>query len=55
MGSARLTRASGDLVTRASAAPSGGGVLTDSGLSSGVIVASSEELAVNLFLAAWYL
>jgi hypothetical protein len=54
MGSARLIRASGYLVTRASAAPSGGGVLTDSVLSSGVIVASPEELAVNMLLAAWY-
>lgn len=55
MGRARLIRASRDLVTRASAAPSGGGVLTDSVLSSGVIVASPEELAVNMLLAAWYL
>ena len=43
----------GDLV-RASAAPSGGGVFTDSVLSSGVIVASPEELDVNMLLAAWY-
>ena len=43
-----------DLLMRASAAPSGGGVLTDSVLSSGVIVASPEELAVNMLLAAWY-
>jgi hypothetical protein len=39
---------------RASAAPSGGGVLTDSVLSSGVIDASPEELAVNILLAARY-
>jgi hypothetical protein len=46
---------SGDLVTRALTAPSGGGVLTDSVLSSGEIVASPEELAVNMLPAAWYL
>lgn len=43
-----------DLVTRVSTALSGGRVLTDSVLSSGVIVASPEKLAVNLLLAAWY-
>ena len=42
------------LLTRASAAPAGGGVLTDSVLSSGVIGASPEVLAVNMLLAAWY-
>jgi hypothetical protein len=35
-------------------AASGGGVLTDSVLSGGVIVASHQELAVNMLLAAWY-
>jgi hypothetical protein len=44
----------GDLVTRAPAAPYGGGVVTDSVLSSGVIAASPAELAVKKLLAAWY-
>jgi hypothetical protein len=44
----------GDLVTRASTAPSGGGVVTDSVLSSGVIAVSPAELTVKKLLAAWY-
>ena len=44
----------GALIARASAAPSGGGVLTDCVLSGGVIVASPEKLPVDMLLAALY-